>query len=102
MHPTERAIVVSYELEASLVGDLGDTMLEESRQCQKMYDSFAFVCLSSAQMLSFPPELYSLVLCKDKECISTDAVEHSFNMLHNHISSDGVEHRLRAQTQSID
>ena len=39
VHPTEKAIVVNYELEASLVGDLGDTMLEESRQCQKMYDS---------------------------------------------------------------
>lgn len=35
-HPTEDAIVVTYELEASLVGDLGDTMLEESKQCQKM------------------------------------------------------------------
>jgi hypothetical protein len=36
VHPTEKAIVVNYELEASLVGDLGDTMLEESRDCQKM------------------------------------------------------------------
>ncbi|CAG2171472.1 unnamed protein product [Oppiella nova] len=35
-HPTESAIVISYELEASLVGDLGDTMLEESRECQKI------------------------------------------------------------------
>ncbi len=38
VHPTEKAIVVNYELEASLVGDLGDTMLEESRDCQKMWD----------------------------------------------------------------
>lgn len=35
-HPTEDAIVVTYELEASLVGDFGDTMLEESKECQKM------------------------------------------------------------------
>ncbi|XP_054159708.1 kinesin-associated protein 3-like [Oppia nitens] len=36
VHPTEKAIIINYELEASLVGDLGDTMLEESRQLQKI------------------------------------------------------------------
>ncbi|KAI1289211.1 Kinesin-associated protein 3 [Halotydeus destructor] len=35
-HPTEDAIVITYELEASLVGDLGDTMLEENKECQKI------------------------------------------------------------------
>lgn len=36
-HPIEDAIVVTYDLEASLVGDLGHTVLETgSKECQKM------------------------------------------------------------------
>lgn len=36
VHPTEKALVVNYELEATLVGELGDTMLEETKECQKI------------------------------------------------------------------
>lgn len=35
-HPTENAIVVNYELEAVLLGELGDPMLGERKECQKM------------------------------------------------------------------
>ena len=35
-HPTEDAIVVTYNLEASLVADLGHTLLNESKECQKI------------------------------------------------------------------
>ncbi|XP_022237019.1 kinesin-associated protein 3-like [Limulus polyphemus] len=36
VHPTEKALVVNYELEATVVGELGDTMLEETKECQKI------------------------------------------------------------------
>lgn len=36
VHPTEKALIVTYELEATVVGELGDTMLEETKECQKI------------------------------------------------------------------
>ena len=37
VHPTEKAIVVNYELEATILGEMGDPMLGEKKECQKMY-----------------------------------------------------------------
>ena len=37
VHPTEKALVVNYELEATILGELGDPMLGERKECQKMY-----------------------------------------------------------------
>lgn len=37
MHPTEKAILVRYELEATILGEAGDPMLGESKECQKMF-----------------------------------------------------------------
>lgn len=36
VHPLEKALLVRYELEATLVGELGDAVLEESKECQKI------------------------------------------------------------------
>ena len=35
-HPTEKAIVVNYELEAVILGPLGEPMLGERKECQKV------------------------------------------------------------------
>ena len=37
VHPTEKALVVNYELEATILGEMGDPMLGERKECQKMY-----------------------------------------------------------------
>ena len=36
VHPTEKAIVVYYEVEATILGELGDPMLGEKKECQKV------------------------------------------------------------------
>ena len=36
VHPTEKALVVNYELEATILGELGDPMLGEKKECQKI------------------------------------------------------------------
>ena len=36
VHPTEKALIVNYELEATILGELGDPMLGERKECQKM------------------------------------------------------------------
>lgn len=35
-HPTEKAIVVNYELEAVILGEMGEPMLGERKKCQKV------------------------------------------------------------------
>ncbi|XP_069823490.1 kinesin-associated protein 3 isoform X2 [Dendropsophus ebraccatus] len=36
VHPTEKALVVHYEVEATILGELGDPMLGERKECQKI------------------------------------------------------------------
>ena len=36
VHPTEKALVVNYELEATILGELGDAMLGDRKECQKI------------------------------------------------------------------
>lgn len=36
VHPTEKALVVNYELEATILGELGDPMLGDRKECQKI------------------------------------------------------------------
>ncbi|XP_014853215.1 PREDICTED: kinesin-associated protein 3 isoform X2 [Poecilia mexicana] len=36
VHPTEKALVVQYEVEATILGELGEPMVEERKDCQKM------------------------------------------------------------------
>jgi hypothetical protein len=36
VHPVEKALVVNYELEATILGEQGDPMLGERKECQKM------------------------------------------------------------------
>ncbi|XP_034556274.1 kinesin-associated protein 3a isoform X1 [Notolabrus celidotus] len=36
VHPTERALVVQYEVEATILGELGDPMVGERKECQKI------------------------------------------------------------------
>ena len=42
VHPTEKAIVVNYELEATILGELGDPMLGEKKECQKMWVRYVY------------------------------------------------------------
>uniref|UniRef100_A0A3Q3K3R5 Kinesin-associated protein 3b n=1 Tax=Monopterus albus TaxID=43700 RepID=A0A3Q3K3R5_MONAL len=36
VHPTEKALVVQYEVEATILGELGDPMVGERKECQKI------------------------------------------------------------------
>ncbi|KFP02362.1 Kinesin-associated protein 3, partial [Calypte anna] len=36
VHPSEKALIVHYEVEATILGELGDTMLGERKECQKI------------------------------------------------------------------
>uniref|UniRef100_A0A3P9N3R7 Kinesin-associated protein 3a n=1 Tax=Poecilia reticulata TaxID=8081 RepID=A0A3P9N3R7_POERE len=36
VHPTEKALVLQYEVEATILGELGEPMVEERKDCQKM------------------------------------------------------------------
>ena len=36
VHPTEKALVVQYEVEATILGELGEAMVGERKECQKM------------------------------------------------------------------
>lgn len=36
VHPTEKALVVQYEVEATIMGEMGSPMLGERKACQKM------------------------------------------------------------------
>ncbi|KAJ8384515.1 hypothetical protein AAFF_G00204300 [Aldrovandia affinis] len=36
VHPTEKALVVQYEVEATILGEMGDPMLGERKDCQKI------------------------------------------------------------------
>lgn len=38
VHPTEKALIVNYELEATILGEMGDPMLGERKECQKVGD----------------------------------------------------------------
>uniref|UniRef100_A0A673W533 Kinesin-associated protein 3a n=1 Tax=Salmo trutta TaxID=8032 RepID=A0A673W533_SALTR len=36
VHPTEKALIVQYELEATILGEMGDPMVGERKECQKI------------------------------------------------------------------
>jgi len=36
VHPTEKALVVNYELEATILAETGNPMLGERKECQKL------------------------------------------------------------------
>ncbi len=40
VHPTEKALVVQYEVEATILGELGDPMVGERKECQKMWELY--------------------------------------------------------------
>ncbi len=44
VHPTEKALVVNYELEATILGELGDPMLGKIRSSQVPFPALIFKC----------------------------------------------------------
>ena len=40
VHPTERALVVQYEVEATILGKMGDPMVGDRKEYQKMFVYF--------------------------------------------------------------
>jgi len=36
VHPTQKALVVNYELEATILAETGNAMLGERKECQKL------------------------------------------------------------------
>ena len=42
VHPTEKALVVQYEVEATILGEMGDPMLGERKKCSKMLVPLVF------------------------------------------------------------
>ena len=51
VHPTEKALVVQYEVEATILGELGEAMVGERKECQKMWDQ-SFLLFISVTILS--------------------------------------------------
>lgn len=41
VHPTEKALVVNYEVEATILAETGNPMLGERKECQKMQVLFS-------------------------------------------------------------
>ncbi len=39
-HPTDKALIVHYEVEATILGELGNPMVGERKESQKMYVDF--------------------------------------------------------------
>ncbi len=37
VHPVEKALVVYYETEATILGESGDPVIGDKKECQKMY-----------------------------------------------------------------
>ncbi|XP_046844229.1 kinesin-associated protein 3-like isoform X2 [Xenia sp. Carnegie-2017] len=52
VHPTEKAIVVHYELEATILGEMGDPMLGEKKECQKIIRLKSLNSTSNIQALA--------------------------------------------------
>jgi len=50
VHPNENALVVNYELEAVILGEMGDPMLGERKECQKMQVFFLVSVLGQIEM----------------------------------------------------
>lgn len=53
VHPTEKALVVHYEVEATILGELGEAMIGERKECQKMWEwcvKFRIQCLLSSYL----------------------------------------------------
>ena len=59
VHPTEKALLVNYELEATILGELGDPMLGDKKVCGK---ASQYVCGYD---------------CKDNECVADDCDDES-------------------------
>ena len=53
VHPTDKAIVVHYELEAMILGEMGDPMMGERKECQKVYGLFLFVIILQYYKIRF-------------------------------------------------
>jgi len=45
VHPTEKALVVNYELEATILAETGNPMLGERKECQKLWVFNLDVCV---------------------------------------------------------
>ena len=51
VHPTEKALIVNYELEATILGEMGDPMLGERKECQKVFIHTLLVKRTSTSFL---------------------------------------------------
>ena len=60
VHPKEKALIVNYELEATILGELGDPMLGDRKECQKI------ICLKSLNSQTDIATLANEVITKCK------------------------------------
>uniref|UniRef100_A0A4W4EE23 Kinesin-associated protein 3a n=1 Tax=Electrophorus electricus TaxID=8005 RepID=A0A4W4EE23_ELEEL len=98
VHPTEKALVVQYEVEATILGELGDPMLGERKACQK---------LIRLKSLNSSTDIGSLARKVVEECklISPSKlpeVEQLLFYLQNRRSPTGTEKRDKKQIKPRD
>ena len=65
VHPTEKALVVNYELEATILGELGDPMLGERKECQKMYVFYQLLSRTCFLINGFQQWISNSKICKE-------------------------------------
>ena len=122
VHPTEKALVVNYELEATILGELGDPMLGDRKECQKIIrlkslnehtdiTALAKEVINKCKLIhpSKVPEveqlLYYLQNRKDRNSNSRGSSGVSgggnSNIGANSVDSDDPDHALRVQSASL-
>ena len=118
VHPTEKALVVNYELEATILGELGDPMLGDRKECQKIIrlkslnehtdiTALAKEVINKCKLIhpSKVPEVEQLLyyLQNRKEHRNTNGGGSSTTASGNNVDSgnDDPEHALRVQSASL-
>lgn len=81
VHPTEKALVVHYEVEASILGEDGGPMLGERKEGQKMWESVWFTSITARYWWLFAV-LFGVVRCIELKMISKDLAGHFLVFAH--------------------
>ena len=118
VHPTEKALVVNYELEATILGELGDPMLGDRKECQKIIrlkslneqtdiTALAKEVINKCKLIhpSKVPEveqlLYYLQNRKDRSSNERGTIQPSNSSNYLEPGSDEGEQALRVQSASL-
>lgn len=62
VHPNENALVVNYELEAVILGEMGEPMMGERKECQKVLVKKLFFVNIFVDLFKFSQKLTLLII----------------------------------------